>query len=127
MPSIGISMPISVGRAVASAILLLFACVLSASAAEPTGTWLTGDQDARIRVDRCGNGICGTIVWLKEPIDPKTGKPQVDDKNPDPTKQSRRIIGLRIFSLSAGDAGTWSGKIYDADNGKMYDAKVSVP
>ena len=53
-------------------------------AGEPTGVWLTQAGDARVRVSKCGGGICGVIVGLREPIDPATGKPQVDDKNPDP-------------------------------------------
>ena len=127
MLSVRNCLTIEIGRAAALVFALAFACPSLAQAAEPTGTWLTHDQDAKIRVSRCGNGICGTIVWLKEPIDPKTGKPHVDDKNSDPKKQNRRIIGLRIFSLSPRDAGTWSGKIYNADNGRTYDAKISAP
>lgn len=47
---------------------------------EATGTWLTQAGDAKVRVSKCGAGICGVVVWLKEPIDSATGKPQVDDK-----------------------------------------------
>ena len=53
-------------------------------AGEPTGVWLTQAGDARVRVSKCGGGICGVIVGLRDPIDPATGKPQVDDKNPNP-------------------------------------------
>ena len=52
--------------------------------------WLTQAGDARVRVSKCGGGICGVIVWLSEPIDPATGKPPVDDKNPNPALQSGR-------------------------------------
>jgi uncharacterized protein (DUF2147 family) len=98
-----------------------------AHAADPTGTWLTQQSDARIRISHCGKGICGTIVWLKEPIDRATGKPQVDDKNPNPAMRNRKIIGLRIFALQPGSSGKWTGKIYNADDGKSYDASVTVP
>jgi uncharacterized protein (DUF2147 family) len=103
----------------------LAASAVSAYAADPFGTWLTGDGQARIRVDRCGGNLCGTIVWLKEPIDRATGKPEVDDKNPDPKKQKRPIIGLRIFSMKPADSGAWSGSIYNADDGKNYAATVT--
>ena len=95
-----------------------------ASAADPTGLWLTAAGDARIRIARCGLGICGSIVWLKEPIDPATGQPQVDDKNPDPAMQNRRILGLQILSMHPNGAGKWSGSIYNADDGKTYRASV---
>ena len=76
---------------------------------------------------RCGAGICGVIVWLKEPIDPATGKPQVDDKNPNPALAKRPIIGLSLFSgMRPAGPNQWSGQIYNADDGKTYASKVSV-
>src|SRR3981189_1756915 len=68
------------------------------SAGEPTGTWTTQAGDARVRVSKCGSGICGVIVGLRDPIDPATGKPQVDDKNPNPALKKRPMIGLPLFS-----------------------------
>ena len=44
---------------------------------EASGIWLTQAGDAKVRVSKCGGGICGVIVWLRDPIDPATGKPQV--------------------------------------------------
>ena len=67
-------------------------------AGEPTGVWLTQAGDARVKVSKCGGGICGVIVGLKDPIDPATGKPQVDDKNPNPALKKRPMIGLPLFS-----------------------------
>lgn len=95
-----------------------------ASAADPTGLWQTAAGDARIRIARCGLGICGSIVWLKEAIDPATGKPQVDDKNPDPSQHGRPIIGLQIFAMNPNGPGKWSGSLYNADDGKTYRANV---
>jgi uncharacterized protein (DUF2147 family) len=108
----------------ASATFVGAAASFSAATAEPFGTWLTGDRQAQIRVERCGTKLCGTIVWLKEPIDSATGRPQVDDKNPDRRKQRRPILGLRIFAMSAAGDGTWSGSIYNADDGKNYRATI---
>jgi uncharacterized protein (DUF2147 family) len=48
------------------------------------GVWLTQAGDAKVRVSRCGGGICGVVAWLKDPIDPVSGKRQIDDKNPNP-------------------------------------------
>src|SRR4029079_11505552 len=108
----------------ATATVALVAASLSTVAAEPFGTWLTGDKQAQIRVDRCGPRLCGTIVWLKEPIDSATGLPQVDDKNPDRARQRRPIMGLRIFAMSPASDGAWSGAIYNADDGKNYRATI---
>ena len=38
---------------------------LAQGAGEPTGVWLTQAGDARVKVSKCGGGICGVIVGLK--------------------------------------------------------------
>ena len=53
--------------------LLFFAA--PALAEELIGTWLTQQADAHIRVAKCGKAVCGAVVWLKDPIDPKTAQP----------------------------------------------------
>src|SRR4051812_38982376 len=64
------------------------------SGGDPRGIWLTEAGDARVHVSKCGETLCGTIVWLKQPLDSATGKPQIDDKNPNPALTRRPIIGL---------------------------------
>lgn len=94
---------------------------------EPIGTWLTQAGDAKVRVSKCGAGICGVVVWLKEPIDSATGKPQVDDKNPNPALKTRPMIGLPLFSgMQPSGPGKWSGQIYNADDGGTYASNVSA-
>jgi uncharacterized protein (DUF2147 family) len=96
-------------------------------ATDPTGVWQTQAGDARVKVSKCGGGICGVIVGLKDPIDPATGKPQVDDKNPNPALKKRPMIGLSLFSgMQPAGPGKWSGQIYNADDGSSYASSVSV-
>jgi uncharacterized protein (DUF2147 family) len=95
-----------------------------AARAEPTGTWLTQNADAHIRVAKCGQAMCGTIVWLRDPIDAATGQPQVDTHNPDPAKRTRKILGLRIFAMAPDGNGGFSGGIYNADDGQTYGGKL---
>jgi len=110
----------------AAVIIALFAGVTLAPAlaAEPTGTWLVQNQDARIRVARCGKSLCGTIVWIKDAIDARTGQPPVDDKNRDPSKRNRKIVGLRIFAMASDGNGGWAGGIYNSDDGQTYNGKL---
>jgi uncharacterized protein (DUF2147 family) len=112
------------------AIAVLFASfgrVSAETAHDPAGIWLTQAGDAKVRVSRCGASLCGTIVWLKTPIDPATGRPQVDDKNANPALAKRPIIGLAIFYGMKSVAGNkWSGTIYNADDGKSYSSSVAV-
>jgi uncharacterized protein (DUF2147 family) len=92
-----------------------------------SGIWLTQAGDAKVRVSKCGQGICGVIVWLKDPIDPATGKPQVDDKNPNPALAKRPMKGLPLFmGMRAAGPNKWSGQIYNADDGNNYASNISV-
>jgi uncharacterized protein (DUF2147 family) len=94
---------------------------------DPGGIWLTQAGDAKVRVSKCGNSICGVVVWLKDPINPATGKPQVDDKNPNPSLAKRPMIGLPLFqSMRPSAPNKWSGQIYDADDGNSYASSISV-
>jgi uncharacterized protein (DUF2147 family) len=91
------------------------------------GIWLTQAGDAKVRVSKCGGGICGVIVWLKDPINPGTGKPQVDDKNHNPSLAQRPMIGLPLFSgMQPTGPSKWSGQIYNADDGNSYASNVSL-
>jgi uncharacterized protein (DUF2147 family) len=110
------------------ATLLATPCAHAQSTGGPTGTWLTQAGDARVRISKCGGGICGVIVGLKDPMDPATGKPQIDDKNPDPALAKRPVIGLPLFSGMHPDGpNKWSGQIYNADDGNSYRSNISVP
>jgi len=94
---------------------------------EVSGIWLTQAGDAKVRVSKCGGGICGVVVWLRDPINPATGKPQVDDKNPNPALAKRPMIGLPLFmGIRAAGPNKWSGQIYNADDGNSYVSNVSV-
>jgi uncharacterized protein (DUF2147 family) len=108
--------------------LLLSASVAQAqSADEPTGIWLTEKGDARVRVSHCGGNLCGAIVSLRDKIDPATGKPAVDDKNPDPALRNRPMVGIQLFiGMKPVGPSKWSGQIYNSDDGRMYDSNVSV-
>jgi uncharacterized protein (DUF2147 family) len=97
------------------------------SSGDVSGIWLTQAGDAKVRVSRCGGGICGVIVWLKDPIDPATGKAQVDDKNHNPSLARRPMIGLPLFSgMRPSGPNKWSGQIYNADDGNSYASNISV-
>ena len=98
----------------------------AANAADPTGLWLTDDGAAKIRVVRCGARLCGTVAWLKNPND-GSGKPQLDTDNADVSKRNRPIIGVPIIlSMKPHGQGKWSGRIYNAEDGKTYDGNVTL-
>ena len=96
-------------------------------ASEATGLWQTQAGDARVRVSKCGGALCATVASLRDKIDPKTGRPAIDDKNPDPAKATRPMVGVSFFiDMRPTAPGRWSGQIYNADDGKVYASNVSV-
>jgi uncharacterized protein (DUF2147 family) len=99
----------------------------AAIAGAPQGTWLSQDGGTKVRLTDCGGKLCGTLVWLNEPIDPNTSKPKTDIHNPDPAKRARPLIGLRVANgLAPSGQNHWSGRIYNADDGRTYQASFWV-
>lgn len=122
MKSIGLSAAV----AVFAAMMLASPAASSAGGRDVGGVWLTQAGDAKVRVSRCGGGLCGTVVWLRDPIDSATGMPQVDDKNENAALRRRPIIGLALFiGMRAAGPNKWSGRIYNADDGKTYASTVT--
>ena len=113
-------------RLAAALLFTLIVAAPPARAEEYIGIWLTQMGDAHIRVARCAKAMCGTVVWLKDAIDPKTKQPQADDKNPDPSKRSRKIIGLQIFAMELDATNSWAGGIYNSDDGQTYRGRLSA-
>jgi uncharacterized protein (DUF2147 family) len=106
--------------------LLFFAGCGSVLAADPSGTWLTQGGNSRIKVADCGGALCGTIVWLKEPNDPDTGKAKTDKNNSDSAKRSRPLMGVQIvLGMKPDGADKWKGQVYNAEDGKTYSGNLS--
>ena len=62
---------------------------MPALALDPIGNWLTEESEATIRIANCGAELCGSIVAIREPTDPTTGRPKTDKNNPDASKRNR--------------------------------------
>ncbi len=111
-------------------LLMLLATVLFAlpsvaqkvSADDVVGTWLNEDEDAHIQVTKKDDKYFGKVIWIKEPIDPETGKEKLDILNPDESLRSRPRLGLEILTnfVYDGDDRWEDGKIYDPKSGKTY-------
>jgi uncharacterized protein (DUF2147 family) len=107
--------------------LLCAPVAMAETAGSPMGIWLTQAGDAKVRVSNCGGAICGVVVWLREPVNPATGQPMVDDKNPNPALAKRPMIGLPLFhDMRISGPNKWSGRIYNADDGGTYVSNISV-
>jgi uncharacterized protein (DUF2147 family) len=100
----------------------------AALAADPAGNWLTQGGSATVHIAKCGAAICGTIVKLKDPNDPSTGKPKTDKHNADAGKRNRPIVGIQIVlgMKPSGTANKWSGQVYNAEDGKTYSGNLTL-
>jgi uncharacterized protein (DUF2147 family) len=111
---------------------LLAPCSQSqAATADPTGYWYKPDaeRESKIQVFKCGAGksqLCAKIVWLKDPNDSK-GRALHDIRNEDPSMRDRPIVGLTLFAgLMPSAPATWTGKIYNPEDGHTYAATLTM-
>lgn len=96
--------------------------IARAHAANPLGTWYTEGGESRVRISKCGEALCGALVWLKEPNDPTTHRPKADKENVDAQKRKRLLIGAQIVLglKPSGTADQWKGEVYNPKDGKTY-------
>jgi uncharacterized protein (DUF2147 family) len=110
-------------------IFLVIAGGLPARAGPPdiTGWWLDGSGRGGILIENCADKLCGAIRWLKEPLDPKTGKPKVDNKSDDPAFKGHPICGLKIlWDFTFDEPDRWThGRIYDPESGNVYKSTLT--
>jgi uncharacterized protein (DUF2147 family) len=110
---------------------LTVVCIGAAAAQRPDdaalGRWLTQDRDGVVEMFRCGDELCGRLVWLKTPRDAR-GLPPVDSHNPTPGLRSRPLCGLVILGgFRPSGPGAWSdGWVYDPQSGKTYHAELAL-
>ena len=131
-------MKIVIGLPALTVATMLISCLAANTAtATPTGTmpgsvvpigvWLLPNQRIQMEIAPCDDRLCGKLVWFKHPNDSE-GLPLVDSKNPDPALRARPLLGLTVLhDLRKTDDSTWEdGKIYNPDDGKEYNARMSI-
>jgi uncharacterized protein (DUF2147 family) len=94
--------------------------VLAQTADDAIGVWENPENKSHTEFYKCGDGVCGKIVKVVD------GQ-KTDDKNPDPAKQKRPIVGLVIMQgAKKTGANKWSGTLYNRADGKEYSGTVTV-
>ena len=77
----------------------------SAQAADPSGTYLRDSGASRVRIAKCGDAYCGSIVWLKDANGPAK-------------------VGQRVFyDMKADGENKWAGKAFNPEDGKVYSGR----
>lgn len=111
-------------RFMLAALLLVGAIQAEAQTAPPAGAvgrWLTQSGNFEIDIASCGPALCGTVVRVlgnQSMSQPGTEMKPVD---------TRSAMGMKILSeLAPSGEGTWEGRIYNRENGKTYDCRVTA-
>ena len=112
-------------RVLAVAAAVAFAALACGPASAQTaddafGVWLNPENGSNIEFYKCGDGLCAKLTKV-------TDGQATDDKNPDPAKRSRPIVGLVIMeNAKKSGANKWAGTLYNRENGKSYAGTVTV-
>jgi uncharacterized protein (DUF2147 family) len=104
----------------------LFAACASAAAADPRGVWLVDDKSAQIQLENCNGLLWGIVIWERTPGH--------DNQNPDAALRGRPTLGIPIVlgmrpvvqQRPEGPETVWHGQIYNAMNGRTYDASIKL-
>jgi uncharacterized protein (DUF2147 family) len=95
------------------ALVFLFSLLPGAAyAADPVGVWSAGEGKIRVRIDSCGEVLCGKIVWVSEAEAQEASR-----------KGQPPIVGVQLLSdlrPSADRGDQWEGKVYNLQDGKTY-------
>ncbi len=100
-----------------------FAMMEPASAQETksaVGTWRHPDNGSLIKITKCGGGICGKVIKVKD-------RSRRDVNNKNPKLRKRKILGIRLFSRMMPDRkDRWKGSLYNPADGDTYRGFLTV-
>lgn len=96
----------------------LLALGTSANAQTPVGTFVSQSGDTRVRFSDCGGQICGTIVAVRGQA--------TDEKNENVLLRGRSLVGVRMITMRPNGADTWQGTLYNYQDGKTYNGRMTM-
>ena len=104
----------SVSRILVSAALVLATPATAQRALGWEGIWRNAADSVRIKVARCGAGLCGTVVQASE-------KAKADAQ----AGGTDQLVGTQLFhDFRREDDGLWYGQVYVPDIGQTFDGTI---
>lgn len=82
------------------------------------GKWKT-PKGSVVRLLKSGGKLVGTIVSVRD-------KSRRDSNNPNAKLRKRKLPGVRMLSLKKSGANSWSGSLYNTEDGKTYSGSLKV-
>ena len=108
----------------AAAALSATALAAPAFAADPTGLWQTPTNGGQVRIARCGQALCGTLVTS----DHIRANPNVQDEhNSDRAQRTRALRNLPMLRGFTGGPTEWTnGSVYNPADGRTYRGTITM-
>ncbi|WP_340314751.1 DUF2147 domain-containing protein [Rhizorhabdus argentea] len=103
--------------------LMALAMATGASPDAVVGRWKTETRNGIVEIARCGTSLCGKLMTS----DGIAANPAMKDvNNKDKKLRGRALKGLQILGGFSFEDGVWDdGTIYNAEDGKIYDARIT--
>ncbi|MET0374733.1 MAG: DUF2147 domain-containing protein [Rhizorhabdus sp.] len=105
--------------------IMLMALAMAAAPTPETvvGRWKTETRNGIVEITRCGQSLCGKLLSS----DGITANPALKDvKNKDEKLRGRALKGVQLLGGFTLKDGVWDGgTIYNAEDGKTYDARIT--
>ncbi|MDQ8029030.1 MAG: DUF2147 domain-containing protein [Brevundimonas sp.] len=110
----------------------LLAAVFTAAAAlaapalagDPTGLWQTSTNGGQVRIARCGQALCGTLV-TSDTIRANPGA--LDERNSDRNLRTRTLRNLPMLRGFTGGPTEWTGgSVYNPADGRTYRGTITL-
>lgn len=113
-------------RSLAFAALATAALAAPASAqqADPTGLWQTPTNGGQVRIARCGQALCGTLV-TSDHI--RTNPGALDENNSNRALRTRTLRNLPMLTGFTGGPTEWrGGSVYNPADGRTYRGTITL-
>lgn len=82
----------------------------AANAAPPKGVWTNPKKNVRVTFQRCGDAMCGKVIWASAEAQDKAGSP---------------LVGTMLFEDFVEEGpGEWSGSVFVPDIGQSVSGTI---
>jgi uncharacterized protein (DUF2147 family) len=101
---------------IAAALCSVSGVACAASPGAPSGIWRNPKNSVHVRMQACGENICGIVVWAN-------AKAQADASE----GGTPSLVGTQLFrEFRQVSPGAWSGRVFIPDLGRTFSAKMKA-
>lgn len=102
--------------AAAAAISSISGIAEAAAPIEATGVWRNPKNNVHVRMQPCGNTVCGTVVWATPKAEAKAR-----------AAGTRKLVGTQLFrQFKQVRPGVWTGQVFVPDMGRTFSGTMTA-